>query len=86
MTDIEVNDYLNETELSEKRDHAKYLNNEIAELENLLIDFTTKRTELKAEHKSTKLIANKIRYCKKGIKADKKYLEEILKTISKMAE
>lgn len=77
LTDAELDNYIYEKDLMEKRSRARYLNEEIAELETMLSGYTTKRAELKAQHQSTRKIATQIRICKKAIEADQIALSEI---------
>lgn len=77
LTDAELDNYIYEKDLMEKRSRARYLNEEIAELENMLAGYTAKRAELKAQHQSTREVAKHIRNCKKYIKADQEKFAEI---------
>lgn len=77
LTDAELDNYIYEKDLMEKRSRARYLNEEIAELENMLAGYTAKRAELKAQHQSTREVAKHVRDCKKYIKADQEKLVEI---------
>ena len=77
LTDAELDNYIYEKGLMEKRSRARYLNEEIAELETMLNGYTTKRAELKAQHQSTREVAKHIRNCKKYIEADQEKFAEI---------
>lgn len=77
LTDAELNNYMYEQDLMEKKNFARYLNEEIAKLENTLAGYTAKRAELKAQHQSTREVAKHIRNCKKYIEADQEKFAEI---------
>ena len=77
LTDAELDNYMYEQDLMKSKNLARYLNEEIAELENMLAGYTAKRAELKAQHQSTREVAKHIRDCKKAIKADQITLSEI---------
>lgn len=70
--------------LMNRKNHATYLNDEIAGLEDMLSDYMKERAELKAKHQSTKLIASKIRLCKKAIRQDQESLAAVEKLIAEM--
>lgn len=84
LTDAELNNYMYEQDLMEQKNFARYLNGEVVELENLLTKYENQRAELKAEKKSTRSIANRIRDCKKYIKQTQEKLENTLNDIAKM--
>lgn len=77
LTDAELNNYMYEQDLMEKKNFARYLNGEIADLENLLTKYENQRAELKAQKKSTRAIANKIRHCKKYIEQAQRSLKAL---------
>lgn len=83
LTDAELNSYMYEQDLMEQKNFARYLNGEIADLETLLTKYENQRAELKAQKKSTRAIANKIRDCKKYIEQAREKLENTLNGIAK---
>lgn len=77
LTDAELDNYMYEQDLMKSKNFARYLNEEIAKLENMLAGYTAKRAELKAQHQSTREVAKRIRNCKKYIKVNQEKLAEI---------
>ena len=76
LTDAELDNYIYEKGLMEKRSRARYLNEEIAELETMLNGYTTKRAELKAQHQSTREVAKTSETARNTLKQIKKSLQK----------
>ena len=77
LTDAELNNYMYEQDLMKKKNLARYLNGEIADLENLLTKYENQRAELKVQKRVQELLQIKLEIVKSTLNKHKKSLKAL---------